>query len=207
MNHQLTHRQLVLNAYDKVALKYLRDRAGFSSNKYLKKFLKILPKAASILDLGCGAGVPVDDLLIKNNHLVTGLDISRRQIDLARKKCPRGFFQVADVARLQPKQYQADAVVCLYTIFHLPREQHLEFLQTINSFLPISGPILISMGEKDFEGVHDFYGQKIWSSQYGPERNLELLNQAGFEIDLDEIDHRGREEHQIIIAHKLKEIC
>jgi hypothetical protein len=59
------------------------------------------------------------------------------------------------------------------------------------------------MGDRDFEGIHDFYGVKMWSSHYAPAKNSQLVTQAGFEILLDEVDTSGREKHQIILAKKI----
>lgn len=192
----------IKQAYNQVAYQYLADRQQLRSNKYLTKFLQLLKSQSHVLDLGCGAGIPIDDVLLKKGHLVTGLDIAEQQIKLAKKSCPQGEFIVKNIADLEFSEYQADAVVSFYTIFHLPRNQHLQFLQKINSFLPPGGLMLITMGDHDFEGWHDFYGVKIWSSHYGSGKNKVLVEQAGFEILLDEIDKSGREKHQIILGRK-----
>lgn len=195
---------VIKKVYNQVAHLYNQDRKNLGSSKYLNKFIQLLPDQAEVLDLGCGNGFPVVEKLLKKGHLVTGLDISEQQIFLAKKNFPRADFQVADLADLHAGDYQADALVCYYTIFHLPRKNHLQLLKTFNSFLPVGGLLLITMGEKDFEGWHDFYGQKMWSSHYGPVKNRQILKEAGFEILLDEIDFSNREEHQIIIAKKVK---
>lgn len=197
------NRDLIRKSYNQVAKAYTEDRASWRGNKYLQRFIRELPKRASILDLGCGDGVPVDEILIKKNFLVTGLDISEVQIERARRNCPRGSFQVKDMAGLEFGEYSVDAVVAYYSIFHLPRKKHLEFLKKINSFLETGGKILITMGDKDFEGLHDFHGVQMWSSHYGIEKNRELVKEAGFDILFEEIDKRANEKHQIIIAEKL----
>jgi len=196
------NKNLIKAGYDSVAAGYLRDRNSLRTGKYLNKFIQLLPAQSHILDLGCGAGIPIAFTLIKKGHLVSGIDISDRQIALARKNCPRGDFQVKDISTLKAKEYNVDAVVSFYTIFHLPRTQHLDLLKKINSFLPKGGLIMITMGDCDFEGIHDFYGVKMWSSQYGPKKNREMLEQAGFEILLDEIDRSAKEKHQILMARK-----
>lgn len=194
----------IQKVYNQVAHLYNQDRKNLGNSKYLNKFLQLLPAKAHVLDLGCGNGLPIAEKLLKKGHLVTGLDFSEQQIFLAKKNCPRGEFLVADIANLQIDDYKVDAIVCYYTLFHLPRKDHGQFLKTFNSFLPLNGLLLITMGEKDFEGWHDFYGQKMWSSHYGPEQNRQLLKEAGFEILIDEIDFSNREQHQVIIARKIK---
>lgn len=194
--------QLVKTGYNQVAAAYNRDRDLLKSGRYINKLLQLLRPGSRILDLGCGAGIPVDQELIKKGHLVTGLDISETQIALAKKNCPDGEFIVKDMAGLQKGEYQVDAVVSFYAIFHLFRNQHAKLLHTMASFLPKNGLILITMGDHDFEGTHNFYGTKMWSSHYAPAKNTELVKQAGFKILIDEIDTSGRERHQVILAQK-----
>jgi hypothetical protein len=59
------------------------------------------------------------------------------------------------------------------------------------------------MGDRNFEGWHDFYGAKVWSSHFGPQTNARLVREAGFQIILDELHTSNRETHQVILATKI----
>jgi cyclopropane fatty-acyl-phospholipid synthase-like methyltransferase len=48
-----------------------------------------LAPGAHVLDLGCGAGVPADRLLVDDGFEVTGVDISHVQVDRARVPVPQ----------------------------------------------------------------------------------------------------------------------
>ncbi len=194
---------IVRDGYDKVASVYLANRDRLKSGKYIQQLLKYLPKKSRILDLGCGAGVPVDDTLLKAGHTVVGIDISNEQIKLARKKCPEGEYQVGDIRELREGEYKAEAVVSFYTIFHISRDKQAGILKIMASYLVSGGWLLITMGDRKFEGEHILHGVKMWSSQYGTAKNRQLVEQAGFKIILDEIDVSGGERHQIILAQKL----
>lgn len=193
---------LVRAGYDRIAQTYLANRARLKSSKYVQQFLKYLPKQSTILDLGCGAGVPVDDLLLKAGHAVTGIDISSEQIKLARKNCKGGEFLVGDISQLKEGEYQVQAVVSFYTLFHIPRDQHLRILKVMASFLPKGGMLLITMGDREFEGKHLLHGAELWSSQYGTVKNHQMIEAAGFRIISEEIDRSGGERHQIVTAEK-----
>lgn len=192
----------IRKVYNQVGETYHHDRLKLRTQRYVTKFLHMLSPQSYVLDLGCGAGIPVDDVLLQKGHLVTGLDISPQQVFLAKKNCPTGEFMVRDVLTLKPEEFAADGIVCLYTLFHLPRTQHGPWLKTIATYLKPGSPLLITMGEKDFEGWHDFYGHQMWSSQFGPDTNRQLLAEAGFEIEIDEIDRSNFEAHQIVLATK-----
>ena len=197
------NRDLIRKSYNQAAVAYARDRKAWRSNKYLQKLIDLLPKGAEILDLGCGDGVPVAELLTKKGFLLTGVDISEVQVKRARKNCPRASFICQDMASLEKAAFKVDAVVSYYSIFHLPKKEHLSFLNKINSFLEPGGKILVTMGDSDFEGFHDFYGVEMWSSHYGLDKNREMIKTAGFEILFEDLDKRANERHQIIIAQKV----
>lgn len=194
---------LVKDGYDRMADIYLANRDRLKTAKYVQSFLKYLKKNSSILDLGCGAGIPIDDILMKAGHSVIGLDISSKQIQLAKKYCRNGEYSVRDISQLKLNEYFVQGIVCMYTMFHLPRTKHLEMLQIFASYLPKGGMMLISMGDREFEGDHQMHGESMWSSQYGTAMNTSLVKKAGFEIILDTIDNAGGERHQIFIAQKL----
>lgn len=196
------HIKLIRVGYNAVHPIYCSHRNTLKSGTYLQKVLQVLRPQASILDLGCGAGEPIDDIFLRQGHSVTGLDISEEMIRKARMNCPGGDYRVRDIATLGQNEFLADAVICMYAMFHLPRGTHGKMLRTINSCLPKGGLLLISMGDKPFEGFTDFYGVQMWWSQWGPTKNRELLASAGFNILIDEIDRSGGESHQVILARK-----
>ncbi len=67
---------VVLDGYELVGEAYLAEREKLRSDKHVRKLLKRLKPNSKILDLGCGAGVPVDDLLLAAGHEVVAIDIS-----------------------------------------------------------------------------------------------------------------------------------
>lgn len=192
----------IRQVYNQTVTAYNVDRAKLRTQKYLTKFLDHLSPQSHILDLGCGSGTPIDDVILKKGHLLTGLDFAEQQLVQARKHCPTGQFILRDLTTLQPNEFTTDGIICLYTLFHLPRHTHAAWLKTIASYLATDAPLLISMGDKNFEGWHEFHGQQIWSSHFGPATNRQMLIEAGFELEIDEIDRSNFEAHQIVLAIK-----
>ncbi len=196
-------KNLVREGYNKVAKKYSSNRDQFSNTKYLEKLASLLQPGATVLDLGCGSGIPIDKFLIDKGFKVIGIDISEKQIELAKQNTPTAEFFVKDMSELKNGEFSVDAVVSFYAIFHTPREEHQELFKKINSFLPEGGLILVTMGSGEWEGEEDdFHGAKMWWSHYGAEKNREIIEKAGFEIILNEIDTSGGERHLFILARK-----
>lgn len=193
----------VKKGYDLAAKNYSAARDQFKSNKYLEQLTNRLPSGAHILDLGCGSGVPVDRFLADRGFQITGLDISPRQIELAKENVPQGDYRIVDMSTLLPGQFNVDAVVSFYAIFHIDRRQHLRLLQTINSFLPPKGLLLVTLGAEEWEGYEeDFYGAKMWWSHFGADHNNKLIQDAGFNPIISEVDTSGGERHLVVLAEK-----
>lgn len=163
----------------------------------LKDWLK---KGGTILDVGCGAGKPVDESLVKHGFVVNGIDISERMIELAKKNVPQAFYEIKDMSLLKDSEYCVNGIVSFYAIFHTTREKHLELLKRFTSFMLNGGYILITMDAEAWEGSEDFHGAKMFWSHFGAEKNKVLVEEAGFEIILNEIDTSCGEKHQVIIA-------
>ncbi len=195
---------LVKEGYEKAADDYAAKRNQFESIKYLDIFSKLIEKGKTVLDVGCGAGKPVDEYLVKSGFTVNGIDISTRMIELAKKNVPEAFYEVKDMSNLQDGEYCVDGIVSFYAIFHAPREKHQDILRKFASFMPNGGTILITMGSGAWEGAEkDFHGAKMFWSHYGAEKNIELVESAGFRIILHEIDGSANEKHLVIIAQKI----
>ncbi|SRR5579883_2674174 len=78
-------KQLVARGYDRIAHRYLEaaqhgltQEQSTARMNYLRTLLERLPDQAQVLELGCGAGVPCTQLLVKRAQ-VTGVDISAAQ--------------------------------------------------------------------------------------------------------------------------------
>ncbi len=120
---------------------------------------------------------------------------------------PQGIYAVKDMSELQSGEYQVDAVIFFYAIFHLPKEVHQELFRKFNSFLRPGGLILVTMGSSEWEGEEDdFHGTRMYWSHYGPEKNREIIKEAGFNIIFDEIDTSSGERHQVILSEKVQNL-
>jgi cyclopropane fatty-acyl-phospholipid synthase-like methyltransferase len=192
---------IVRDGYARIAATYAAQRDQYKSLKHLERFADLVPAGSTILDVGCGAGKPVDEYLIGRGSAVHGLDLSEQMIDLARSNVPAATYEVRDMSSLQVGDYRVGGIVSMYAIFHIPRERHGQLLKRFASFMPEGGALLITMGSGDWEGVEDdFHGAEMFWSHYGPETNRKLVEQAGFQVVIDEIDTTANEAHQIIIA-------
>ena len=177
-------RRLVEEGYDQVALMYgrLEGDAEWPRMRWLEKVLARLEPGSDVLDLGCGSGVPADVEIAKAHHL-TGVDISRVQIGLARQNVPSGTFLHGDAGSVVFERGAFDAVVSFYTLEHIPRREHAGILRRIHGWLRYGGLLLISLEAGDFDDVvGEWLGAPMFFSCYDPETMTRMVTEAGFEV-------------------------
>ena len=86
--------------------------------RFVDELADRLPEGARVLDLGCGNGAKIARLA--GRFEVTGVDISERQLELARAAVPGATFVQADFVELDFPAETFDAVTALYSIVHVP---------------------------------------------------------------------------------------
>jgi 2-polyprenyl-3-methyl-5-hydroxy-6-metoxy-1,4-benzoquinol methylase len=151
----------------------------------LEDLALLLPSEAAVLDLGCGAGVPVARWLADRGFAVTGVDVSAKQLELARTNVPEGTFLKADMTEVVFAPESFDAVVAFHSIIHVPRTEHPTLLRSVHRWLEPGGALLATMTVVDYEGRdEDWEGwgaPMVWS-HYDKNANVAMLRDAGFEI-------------------------
>lgn len=174
--------------------------------KNLDRMIELLPRGAEILDLGCGPGIPMDSYLVEMGFRVTGVDICRKHIEMARSHVPEAKFIKDDMTSAEFGDSAFDAIFSLYTIFHIPREEHEELLQKMCRMLKPNGLTLVTMGTdtEDESNVGEFIGSQMAWSSYPMDENLRLVENCGFEIlHWEEEGKEGYPEHHLwILARK-----
>jgi ubiquinone/menaquinone biosynthesis C-methylase UbiE len=116
------YKETVRNGYNAIANQYLETRAKKSTDvALLDDFTKRLQSDAKILDAGCGAGIPVAEILSRRFD-VTGVDFSEKQVELARKNVPDATFICQDMTQLDFPAQSFDGICSFYAII-LSREK------------------------------------------------------------------------------------
>ena len=184
-------REVVARGYDEVAERYLPWsplRPSAARLTYLARTLELIQAGARVLELGCGAGVPLTAALADGRD-VTGVDISARQIELARRNVPAATFLQADMTALAFPPASFDAVVAFYSLTHVPRDDVPPLLGRIREWLSPGGALVATMGVEDDPGTveDDWLGAPMYFSHFSARRNRRLVDEAGFVIDSAEV--------------------
>jgi len=179
-------KRIVAEGYDEIAQRYLAWSALAPSPErmqHLARLRDLLPSEAEVLELGCGAGVPITQALAERWR-VTGVDISREQIALAERYAPDATLICADMAALDFAPGSFDAVVAFYALTHVPREEHAGLLHKIAGWLRPGGLLFATMGAGDSpDGVEpDWLGAPMFFSHFDADTNRRMVRRAGLDL-------------------------
>ncbi len=181
-------KDMVAQSYDQLAERYAEWASNLRKEervRHTSALLERLSVGAQMLELGCGSGIPTTQQLAQC-FLVTGVDISSEQINLARQNVPTAKFICADMCQLNFPSASFDAVAAFYSIVHVPREEHAALFQKIATWLRPRGLLVATMGVGSNEGdmVDDWqgFGVPMYWSSFDSGTNCSLIESAGLRI-------------------------
>ncbi len=195
--------EIVRKGYDRIAKQYYADRHIFDNRKELERFVSLLPKNARVLDVGCGAGY-AGKYLVERGFNVVGVDFSQGMLRLAGRNVPEASPIKQDATRLGFETNSFDGLTSFYCVIHIPREKHASLFQSFHRILKPEGVMLISMGYSEWEGTEKYYGVDMFWSHYGPEKSLQIIENAGLLAIWDKIVECGGEKPYWILARNTK---
>ena len=192
-------KRIVADGYDAMAERYLAWsdlRPSPTRLRYLALALELIPAGSDVLELGCGAGIPMTAALADGRN-VTAVDISATQLALARANVPGAIFIQADMTSLEFEPASFDAVVAFYSLTHVPRSEHGDLLGRIRRWLRPGGLFLASMGADDEPGEVEagWLGVDMYFSHFGAKANRRLVEKAGFSVEHAEIRVEPEDRH------------
>lgn len=193
---------VVREGYNAISYDYREDDAdegGYAP--WIAEVRNRLPAGGSVLDLGCGCGVPVSRSLSEAGLAVTGVDFSEVQVERARSLVPRGRFLVGDITQVNFPEQSFDAAVCLFALIHVPLAEQPGLLGRIANWLRPGGALLVTTGSEAWTGTNaNWHGAKMWWSHADTATYREWLTQAGLRIDSESFFPEGAGGHAVFWA-------
>lgn len=203
------HQLLIMNifktieeSYDKMGERYHNYRDNEKFKVELEKFIELLPSSGEVLDAGCGVGQPVSQFLVKRGFNVTGVDISSRMVELAKRNVPEGAFFQKNILTLDFTNEAFDGIICVYTLWHIPRADHAFIIKNFHRMLKDNGILVINTGVRESEGMSEFFGEPMLWSNNSTQKTLALVKEVGFEIIFEGVLNLGGETQYWIFAKK-----
>ncbi|WP_435361224.1 class I SAM-dependent methyltransferase [Haloarchaeobius sp. DFWS5] len=180
------HRNAVRDGYDAIAPFYADSRSENPDEiALIDEFCDRVPDGSLVLDAGCGEGRPVSAYLARTFGVV-GLDISHVQAERATGHVPDARFVQGDLASLPFPSDAFAGLTCFHAVIHVPRTDHATVYEEFARVLEPGGWLLCTTGTSEWEGSNPDWldsGTEMRWSLYGPEREREWLEAAGFTVE------------------------
>jgi SAM-dependent methyltransferase len=182
--------QIVADGYDAIGETFAvwrEEIVGDPRREWEDELVARLEPGARVLELGCGPGT-VETRRLAQSFAVTGVDISPRQVERARAAIPEADFLCADFTELELPAESLDAAVAFYTLNHVPRELLAPLLASAYGWLVPGGWLMVAFGTSDNPGwTGEWLGAETYFASFPPEINSQLVREAGFRIERDEV--------------------
>jgi ubiquinone/menaquinone biosynthesis C-methylase UbiE len=177
-------KKTVKEGYNAIADRYLAERTRDSEDvRLLDDFIERLPANSKVLDAGCGAGIPISQMLSEHFD-VTGVDFSEAQIELAKKSVLKAKFICQDMTKLDIPEDSFDGICSYYAIIHIPRKEHQLLLTNFYRMLKPGGFALLCLGAEHLVDDIDenYLGTRMYWSHYDIDTYLKMLKDCGFSV-------------------------
>jgi SAM-dependent methyltransferase len=177
-------------SYDRVADNYVELGMGdLGPYPWFRAALATFAEATGglgpVLDVGCGPGT-VTAHLARLGLDVSGVDLSPRMIEHARRRHPGLRFAVASATALDLAPASLGGVLGWWSLFNLPRETLPDVLSAFAEALVPGGLALIGthVGDGDVVRTEAYGGVPVsWTTHlWRPEHLAKLLADAGLEV-------------------------
>jgi ubiquinone/menaquinone biosynthesis C-methylase UbiE len=184
----------VRESYDRVADTYVETIAATELGDLRKQpwrravmdaFADAVTGVGPVLDVGCGPGA-VTAYLADRGVDVSGVDLSPRMIECARRLHPHGTFSVSSATELDLADSSLGGVMAWWSLFNLPRDVLPQVLSSFARALMPGGHLIMGthVGDEDVARTQAYGGIPVrWTThQWQPEQLVSFIEQAGLEL-------------------------
>ncbi len=182
--------ETVRQSYDRVADAYVELAAGsLEAEPWLRAMLAAFAESVRglgpVLDVGCGPGT-VTAHLTELGLDASGVDLSPRMVEHARRQYPDLRFSVASATDLDLPPASLGGVLGWWSLFNLPRDALPGVLRAFAEALVPGGQALVGthVGDGDVPRTEGYGGLPVsWTTHlYRPEKLAGMLVDAGLEV-------------------------
>jgi SAM-dependent methyltransferase len=168
------------NGYEDVAERFICVRNPRIGAATVREWSKGLPGGASILDLGCGHGVPISETLIKDGFALYGVDASAKMITAYRGRFPTAYAECSAAERSEFFRRTFDGVVAWGLVFLLPADAQMTLIGKVARALNPGGKFLFTSPQETATWLDSLTGHQ--SRSLGVKEYQRLLRTEGLKL-------------------------
>lgn len=172
----------ILPTYTRHAEGYARARSQSLFEKpWLDRILAAAPRHPSVLDLGCGPGLPIAKYLSKRGARVTGVDGAAPMLPLFRANLPGAETVQADMRELALGR-RFDGIVAWDSVFHLTAADQRAMIPVFAAHAAPGAALMFTSGPRAGEVIGQVEGTPVYHASLDPDEYRAILAEDGFEV-------------------------
>lgn len=179
------------NGYEGIATIFINGRGravnGIGASS-VRKWARSLPSHSTVLDLGCGTGIPVSKILMEEGMIVLGIDASPTMVKTFKENFPDAPVVCEAVEESLFFEKKFDAIVAWGLLFLLPEKVQETVIQKAANALRTGGKLLFTATAKKQEWKDAMTEQH--SISLGAEGYKKLLAASGLSL-IEEFEDIG----------------
>lgn len=174
------------NGYESIAEAFMMARTPSIGPTVVRRWCKALPAGASILDLGCGTGVPISETLLQQGFAVYGVDASETLIAKFRERFPGVPVECNSVEESPFFSRSFDAAVAWGLMFLLRPDAQRRLIGKVARALNRHGHLLFTAPREAVtwnDGMTDLPSCSLGHESYERELVAHDLRLVGSDVD------------------------
>ena len=186
------------NGYEAIARDFIayRKRSAIGAETVRSWAHTLVPKA-TILDLGCGNGIPITESLVNEGHILYGIDASPTLIKSYRENFPTLTAVCEPVETSDYFNRKFDGVIAWGLMFLLSESVQSELIHRVSSILNPGGQFLFTSPEQVCTWIDGL--SRAESRSLGAQKYNRILSSAGI-LPIDNYIDEG--ENYYYVARK-----
>jgi len=182
------------NGYERVSAQFLAGRGRAPSTaigaSVVREWARTLPRGATVIDLGCGSGLPITKVLVDEGLSVCGVDASPSMVRAFRENFPELAVVCEAVEESSFFERTFDGVVSWGLIFLLGLDDQRRLIQRVARILRPGGRLLFTTCGAEGPVVWNDAMTGLESQSLGREEYRRELTIAGLSL-VGEYDDEG----------------
>ena len=179
------------NGYENIATTFIKSRGqainGIGTSS-VRNWARTLPATATVLDLGCGTGIPISKVLIDEGVTVYGVDASPTLVRTFQQNFPNIPVACESVEDSLFFSRKFDGIIAWGLMFLISKEAQTRIIQKATNSLRIGGKLLFTAPHQESEWKDVMTKQR--STSLGAKKYRELLSLSGLLL-IEELEDEG----------------
>lgn len=197
------NKEKVYESYDEIVDWFDDARTKtLMESEYLNLIVNSVPAGDSVLDLGCGTGEPIAQFFINKGFKVTGVDGSKKMIELCKKSFPNEKWIVSDMREINLQQ-RFDVILAWHSFFYLDHDSQRKMFKIFDAHIKLGGILAFTSGEEEGEVWSDNGGQQLYHASLSTNEYEKLLHENSFKVLLHKVRDPECGEATVWVAQKI----